>query len=202
MTKTADHTLAAEGPRHLAVLEALEGAGNVSQRTLGERLGMAAGLVNRLLQELVDGRLLEVVDPAVRPFAYRLTLAGQEYLRGLRHDHYQAVLADLHSMRGRIVLRLREIRAEGVERMAFYGAGEILDVALPLAEGVGLEVLAVVDDDPGKQGTERAGVSVRSPTELDGMTPDCVLITTFRHAAEIRQRIDRELGARLAIKEL
>jgi DNA-binding MarR family transcriptional regulator len=200
--KTADHAPAAGGPRHLAVLEALEGAGNVSQRALGEGLGMAAGLVNRLLHELVDGGRLEVVDPAVRPFAYRLTLAGEEYLRGLRHEHYLAVLADLHSMRGRIARRLREIRAEGVERMVFYGAGEILEVALPLAEGLGLEVLAVVDDDPGKQGTERAGVSVRCPTELDGMIPDCVLITTFRHAAEIRQRIGGELGARLAIREL
>jgi DNA-binding MarR family transcriptional regulator len=200
--KTADHAPAADGPRHLAVLEALEGAANVSQRTLGERLGMASGLVNRLLHELVGGGRLEVVDPAVRPFAYRLTLAGEEYLRGLRHDHYRSVLADLHSMQKRIARRLREIRAEGVVRMVFYGAGEILEVALPLAEGLGLEVLAVVDDDRAKQGTERAGLPVRCPTGINGMEPDCVLITTFRHAAEIRQRIDQEADGRLAIREL
>jgi hypothetical protein len=202
MTRTADHEPAADGPRHLAVLEALEGEANVAQRTLGDRLGMAAGLVNRLLHELVDGGRLEVVDSAVRPFAYRLTLAGEEYLRGLRHDHYRSVLADLHSMRGHIGRRLREIRAEGVERMVFYGAGEILEVALPLAEGLGLEALAVVDDDPAKQGTQRAGLAVRCPTELSGMNPDCVLITTFRHAAEIRQRISQEADGRLAIREL
>jgi DNA-binding MarR family transcriptional regulator len=199
--KTVDHATL-DGARHLAVLEALDGKANVSQRTLAERLGISAGLVNRLLRELVDDDRLEVMDPAVRPFAYRLTRPGEEYLRRLRHDRYQAVLADLHSMQGHIRGRLREIRAEGVERVVFYGAGEILEVVLPLAEGLGLEVLAVVDDEPGKQGTERAGLPVGCPTGLAGLNPDCVLITTFRHAAEIRERLGRDLGARLPIREL
>jgi len=200
--KHANHALAPDGSRHLAILEALEGKANISQRALGERLGVAAGLVNRLLRELVDGGQLEVVDSGVRPFAYRFTCGGEEYLRRLRHDHYHSVLDQLHSMQRRIARRLRGIRAEGVTRMVFYGAGDILEVALPLAVKLGLEVLAVVDDDPAKQGTERMGLAVRCPSGLNGLTPDCVLITTFRHVAEIRQRIGREVDGRLAVREL
>jgi DNA-binding MarR family transcriptional regulator len=199
--KTLDHATL-DGPRHLAVLEALDGKANVSQRTLAERLGISAGLVNRLLRELVDDGRLEVMDPAVRPFAYRLTRTGEEYLRRLRHDRYQSVLADLHSMQDHIRERLREIRAEGVERLVFYGAGEVLEVVLTLAEGLGLEVLAVVDDDPSKQGTERAGLPVGCPSGIEGLAPDCVLITTFRHAAEIRERIGRKMPTAFAIREL
>jgi DNA-binding MarR family transcriptional regulator len=199
---TTDHGADIHAHRHLAVLDALDGKANVSQRSLAERLGMSAGLVNRLLRDLVAAGRLDVVDPGVRPFAYGLTPGGEEYLRLLRHEHYRHVLADLHSMQEHIARRLREVRAEGVERVVFYGAGSILEVVLPVAAGLGLEVLAAVDDDPSKHGSVRAGIPVRPPADLPELNPDCVLITTFRHAAAIRGRIGGWNGRRVTIREL
>lgn len=185
--------------RHLSVLEALDGKGNVSQRTLADRLGIAVSVVNRVIRDLMDGGHLEIMDRGVRPFAYDVTSTGRRYLRRLSHDNYRSVLTKYRSMQEKITRRLRQIREEDVHRLVFYGAGEIMEVTLPLAQKLGLEVVGVVDDDPAKPGEERGGLEVRSPECLRQLRPDAVLITTYRHAEEIRGRLEGRLpkGARV-----
>ncbi len=65
--------------KQLLILDELDGRGNVSQRMVAQRLGVATGLVNRLIRELLDEGHLEFVDRNVRPYAYRLTPSGREY---------------------------------------------------------------------------------------------------------------------------
>ena len=158
----------------------------MSQRTLGERLGLATSLVNGLIRELLDGGHLEVVDRSVRPYAYRLTPPGRQYRRRLSHQHFESVLTSFRRLQDRIRGRLREIRKDGVERLAFYGSGDVMEVTAPLAEALALTVVGVVDDDREKQGTERGGHVVRCPTTLAELEPEGVLITTVRHRGRSR----------------
>lgn len=185
--------------RHLPVLRALDGSGNISQRTIAEKIGMAASGVNRLIRELLESGHLEVVDESVRPFAYRLTGDGEGYLLRLIHEHYQTVVEDFRRMQGRISRRLREIQGAGVRSLIFYGAGDVMEVSVPLAEELGLEVVGAVDDDPAKIGTRWAGVQVRSPDCLREMDSDAVVIASYRHSGEIEDRLDGGLpsGARV-----
>lgn len=164
----------------------------MSQRALGDRLGVAASRVNRSIRELLEGGYLEVVDEGVRPYAYRLTAAGREYLRQLTQERYRTVLRDFREIQEQIARRLREIRDLGIRRVVFYGAGDIMDVTFPLAESLGFKVLGVVDDDLEKHGMRRHGWVVGPPERIPQLEPCAVLITTFRHADEIRSR----LGAR------
>lgn len=174
----------------------------MSQRTLGERLGMAASAVNGLIHQLLDDGHLEVVDRSVRPYAYRLTPDGRQYRRRLSHAHFQSVLGSFRRLQERIRRRLREIQDDGVQRLAFYGSGDVMEVTWPLAEALGLTVVGVVDDDPEKQGSERGGHVVRCPTTLAEMEPDGVLITTLRHSGEIQERIGSGLRERVRVLEL
>lgn len=189
-------------PAHLPLLEAVEGEKNVSQRTLGRRLDMATSRVNRLIHDLMEEGHLEVVDDGVRPFAYRLTDDGREYLRRLTWDRYRAVLRDFRRIQDRIARRLREIRDAGVRRVVFYGAGDIMDVTFPLAESLGLQVVGVVDDDPDKQGDERSGLPVAPPERLEELVPCAVVITTFRHADEIRSRLSDRIAAEAQVLQI
>ncbi len=77
-----------------------------------------------------------------------------------------------------------------------------MEVTQPLAEALGLTVVRVVDDDPEKHGTERAGNIVRSPSSLNEMQPDGVLITTLRHAAQLQERIEPGLRESVRVLEL
>lgn len=188
--------------RHLPVLDAVNGAGNVSQRRLAEELQMAVSQVNRLIRELLDAGYLELVDSGVRPFAYRLTEAGERYLRRLHLDHYRAVVIRFRELQSRIRERLSGFRDDGVQRMVLYGTGEVMEVALPLAEDLGFEVVGLVDDDPDKQGRHRAGRLVSVPGTIFELEPDGVLITTIKHAEEIRDRIESRLPSSVHLLDL
>jgi len=193
---------AVDGAHHLSVLEVLDGTGNISQRSMADRLGVAASLVNRVIHELMEGGHLEIVDAGVRPFAYKLTDAGRNHLRRLIHQRFRTVLEELRVMQSRISRRLQEVRAKGVGRLLFYGAGEVLDATIPLAEELGFEVVGVVDDDPEKQGTSRGGHLVSSPNCIGTRRPDAVLITTYRHAEQIRNRLEGRLPPGIRVLEL
>ena len=179
---------------HFPLLRALKHKGNVSQRALAEGLGMGTARVNRLLSELMDSGHLDVVDRNVRPFAYRLTDEGERYLRQLRHEHYRVVMDDYRRVRRRIGARLRELRQEGLHRVALYGAGEVMEVTLPLAEGAGLQVVGVVDDDTQKQGKASVAGEIKDPMELRELGVDGVVVTSFRYAGTILDRVRQELG--------
>lgn len=184
--------MTAHGEAHLRVLQALEGAGHVSQRALADSVGMAASQVNRVIQSLLAERHLRVADDTVRPYAYALTPDGQAQLRRLSYARYAAVVDDYRRVEARIRDRLGQLVGAGVERVAFYGAGDILDVTLPLACEVGLEVAGVVDDDPARQGTTRGALQVGPPTELGSFLADAVIVTSFRHAERIRERLSSD----------
>jgi DNA-binding MarR family transcriptional regulator len=173
---------------HLQVMEALDGAGHVSQRAVAESVGMAASRVNRIINSLVQCGNVAVSDATVRPYAYRLTPRGRSYLRELSYDHYATVVGRFRQVEARIRTRLAELRSAGAEKVVFYGAGEVMEVAYPLAQRLGLTVLGVVDDDPSKHWSQRR-IAVGTPASIGDLAPDAVVITTFRHADEIRERV-------------
>jgi DNA-binding MarR family transcriptional regulator len=190
------------GPDNLQVLEALNGTGHVSQRRLGEILGMPASRVNRIIRLLVGLGHVEVVDGSVRPFAYRLTVPGKLYLQELNYDNYAAVVGRFRQVQERIRARLVEVRRTGAQRVVFYGAGDVMEVAYPLAQEIGLHVVGIVDDDPKKWSRGGGEASVRRPSSIQHFIPDAVVITTLRHADEIRLRIEPAVPVGVNIVEL
>lgn len=182
------------GQPQLAILDAIARDRRVSQRALAERVGISVGLVNSCLQKLIADGHVRVADRRVRPYAYRLTPAGHERRRHLRFEHYQSVLGSYQAVERRIHERLAELRGKGVRRVLFYGAGEVMELAAEAAAELGLEVDAALDDDESKHGTERYGLPVRPPTALHRLNPDAVVITTFRHALPIEQRLQADGG--------
>ena len=187
--------------RELLIVELRRGS-NISQRTLARRLGVAVGTVNRLLSNMVDAGYVQVSNRAVRPFAYTVTDDGQRYERRLVLEHYSSVLGSLRRLEQRIRAKLGELKSRGVERVVFYGAGDVMEATYRVASGVGLQVVGVVDDDPTKQGTRKSGLVVGPPNAINELEPDAVLITTLRHAEEIQLKMDLSLRSSVEVWEL
>jgi DNA-binding MarR family transcriptional regulator len=188
-----ENALNADAVGHLQILEALDGAGHVSQRRVAEAVGMAASRVNRIIKTLLADGQVRVVDESVRPFAYTLTAEGRAYMQRLSHDQYAAVFGRFREVQHRIRNRLRAVRTEGVERVILYGAGEVTTVVQRLAEELGLRVLGTVDDTRGGRG-DYSAVEVILPRKIEVMRPDAVVITTFRHSPQIRARLEAHSG--------
>jgi DNA-binding MarR family transcriptional regulator len=190
------------GDGRLRVLQALDGAGHVSQRQLADDVGLAASQVNRVIRGLVADGHLRVADDSVRPYAYRLTPTGEDHLRTLSYERYTTAMDHVRRVQDRIRRRLARLREQGAQRVAFYGAGGLVDVAFPLAQAAGLELVGVVDDDPVKHGTRRGELTIAEPASLGRVAPDALVITSIRHADRIRGRIASFLPAGIQVVEL
>lgn len=160
---------------------------------------MALTRVNRMIAGLALAGYVEVVDEHVRPFAYRLTRSGRDYRERLDRDHFRSVVGSFRKAQDRINGRLGKLKGEGSCRLLLYGAGDVMEVTLPLAKAMGLQVIGIVDDDPRKQGSRRGDLTVLQPDAINRLEPDAVLITTFRHASEIRERIAPELRSKVRV---
>jgi len=180
----------------------LQRGSNVSQRALARRLGVAVGTVNRLLSDMVEAGYVQVFNRDVRPYAYRVTDDGQRYQRRLGLEHYSWVLGSLRRLEQRIRAKLLELRSRGVERVVFYGAGDVMEATNRVASGVGLQVVGVVDDDPTKHGLRKGSLVVSAPSAINELEPDAVLITTLRHAEEIQLKMDESLRSSVEVWEL
>ena len=185
----------------LQVLEALDRGGHISQRAVGEKLGVPASRGNRLIRSFVDEGRVEV-DDSVRPFAYRLTHKGRSYRRWLAHRQDHGVVKRFRAMQARIGRRLQSLGEEGMDRLVLYGAGRVMEVTLPLARGLGMEVMGIVDDDPTKHGQMRGGLQVLPPWAVGDLLPAHILITTYRHAEEIRLGLEVHVDESVEVVEL
>lgn len=187
--------------RQQLIVELQRGA-NVSQRALARRLGVAVGTVNRLLNDMVEAGYVQVFNRDVRPFAYKVTDDGRRYERRLGLEHYSWVLGSLRRLEQRIRVTLCELKSRGVERVVFYGAGDVMEATYRVASGVGLQVVGVVDDDQTKQGQRKGGLIVEAPSAINELEPDAVLITTLRHTEEIQLKMDASLRSSVEVWEL
>jgi hypothetical protein len=191
-----------EDGRTLLLLEELGGQENVSQRYLAERLGVAVSLVNRLIAQLIRVGHVEVVDPCVRPFAYRLSQAGQEYRRQLQHARLYSVVSMFREVEERIRSCLYRLKEDGIRRVAFYGVGDLMEVTYSLALSLDIDVVGIVDDDPENHGQRDGGFVVGAPALIKQARPDAVVITTCSRPEDVQRTIGVDADWSLRFLEL
>jgi DNA-binding MarR family transcriptional regulator len=191
-----------EAGRTLLLLEELGCQENVPQRQLAERLGVAVSLVNRLIAQLIKAGHIEIVDPSVKPFAYRLSQAGQQYRRQLKHARLYSVVSMFREVEERIRSRLHRLKDEGIRRVAFYGVGELTEVTYSLALTLDFDVVGVVDDDPESHGELNTGFVVGSPALIKQARPDAVVITTGSRPEDVERSLGVDADWSLRFLEL
>ena len=67
---------------------------------------------------------------------------------------------------------------EGVRRVAFYPFGETAEAAYAAMDGLGFELVGIVDDSVAKQGLRFHGLRVETPSSLAALAPEAVIVTT------------------------
>jgi DNA-binding MarR family transcriptional regulator len=184
------------------LLDFLSRSDHVSQRQIAHELGQSASQVNRLLKELVDAGFVEIKNPHVRPFSYQLTTDGERRLGQLEWEETRGIVTQFRALEDRILARLESVRDRAVRRVVFYGSGDLMRVALPLAADAGLKVVGVVDEDPTREPALPDGIPLVRPDRINGAAPDAVLITTHHQADHIRARLGAILSPGCPVFEL
>jgi DNA-binding MarR family transcriptional regulator len=181
-----------EAYRSLLLLSEITGQEPLSQRELSRRLGIAVGLVNSYLKNLVAKGYVRVKNFPSNRYAYLLTPQGLAEKSRLAYQHL-SYFTSLYTVARQDYLDLfRRLEGAGVREVAFCGVDEVAEVAYLSLQETGLKLVMVMDDT--RAGDTFFGVPVVTLAEGVQRSSVPVAVTSLKRRAELVQAL-RGLGA-------
>ena len=174
-----------DSSRSLQLLSEISGEEPLSQRELSRRLGIAVGLVNSYLKNLVSKGFVRVKNFPSNRYAYLLTPQGFAEKSRLAYQHL-SYFTSLYTVARQDYLDLfHRLENAGVREVVFCGVDEVAEVAYLSLRETGLELVAVMDDS--RTGDIFFGVPIVSLA--DGVRHDTasLVISTLKRKDEIVQ---------------
>lgn len=176
-----------ESSRALQLLSELSNDELLSQRELSRRLGIAVGLVNSYLKNLVAKGYIRVKNFPSNRYAYLLTPQGIAEKSRLAYQHL-SYFTSLYTVARQDYLDLFcRLKESGVNEVAFCGVDEVAEVAYLSLQESGLILLAVMDDE--RAGENFFGVSVVRISECAKETNLPVVISSLKKRDELKQNL-------------
>ena len=163
----------------------------VSQRELAVRLGIALGLVNSYLKNLVAKGYVRVKNFPGNRYSYLLTPSGAAEKSRLAYQHLRYFTNLYLIARQDFAALFADLREAGVKEVTFCGVDEVAEIAYLSLKGSGVELAEVLDDERagelffGKQVLPLAEAAVASQRQL--------VLTSFKRRDAIC-RLLLELG--------
>jgi DNA-binding MarR family transcriptional regulator len=176
--------------RDLQFLRELEQNPNLSQRELAHKLDIALGLTNACLKKMIRRGWIKIKKIPPRRIGYYLTPHGFTEKSKLTYRFLSNTIHHYNSAKQGIAKKLLSLQDEGIKRIAFYGVSDEMEIAYITLSGVKLELVGIVDDDPGKQNMEFFDFVIGSPEKLLHWKPDAVLITSVETRDQIRKQLE------------
>ncbi|GAB6095742.1 hypothetical protein JCM14469_19950 [Desulfatiferula olefinivorans] len=161
----------------LQILEEIEGNGQVSQRSLADKLGMSLGLVNGFVRHLTAKGYFKAKSLPRKRVRYILTPEGAAEKTRLAYDYirhsydlYKRSYAGIHTLINTLV-------DQGVRRVVFFGAAGIAEMIVQDLTRTPIELVGVIDH--ARLGQTRFGHTVTGPDGFSSMAFDRVIVTAF-----------------------
>ncbi|UFS72695.1 winged helix-turn-helix transcriptional regulator [Geomonas sp. RF6] len=185
----ADDEKVLDSYRFFLLLSEISGEEQLSQRELAKRLGIALGLVNSYLKNLVAKGYVRVANFPKNRYAYLLTPKGFAEKSRLAYQHL-SYFSGLYTVARQDYLRLfRRLAADGTRRVAFCGVDETAEIAYLSLKEVGLELELVMDQcGAGQLFFEQP---VLAPGEGLAAAPGKIVITSLKRGDALREELLR-----------
>ena len=170
-----DNEKSIDSYRSFLLLSEIVGEEPLSQREISRRLGIAVGLVNSYLKNLVSKGYVRVKNFPSNRYAYLLTPQGIAEKSRLAYQHLSYFTGLYTVARQDFLLLFRRLEGEGVREVAFCGVDEVAEIAYLSLSETGLELSLVMDSTA--TGSDFFGRTVQS-VKGDVDTP--VIITSLK----------------------
>jgi predicted transcriptional regulator len=119
----------------------------LSQRELSRRLGIALGLVNSYLRNLVAKGYVRIKTFPKNRYGYLLTPQGIAEKSRLAYQHL-SYFTNLYKITRQDYLEIfRRLQSAGVRRVTFCGVDEVAEIAYLSLRETGIDLAAVMDDE-------------------------------------------------------
>jgi DNA-binding MarR family transcriptional regulator len=174
-----------EAYRTLQLMHELEQDDSLSQRELAGRLGVAVGLVNSYLKNLVAKGFLRVRNYPRNRYAYLLTPKGiaEKSRLAYQHLHY---FNNLYTVVRQDYLSLfRRLQDNGCRSVIFCGVDEVAEIASISLQETDLALTAVIDAM--SYGTEFLGREVQALESWQDIGDFPIILTSLKRSGILRQ---------------
>jgi DNA-binding MarR family transcriptional regulator len=183
-----------DSERNLDILTAIGESGDLTQRALAQRLGVALGLANLYLKRLATKGYIKVTEFHARPAArkrlrFLLTPTGIAEKTRLTYEHATYSLNLYRRTRQTLRQSLGGAATHGMKRVALYGTGDAAELAYLTLKEAGIEPVGVYADGGGRF----LGFPVQPVSELVLAEVDGIVVATFDRPEGPLQKL-RRLG--------
>jgi len=179
-----------EARRELRALEAIAENERITQRRLSTELGIALGLTNLYLKRLVRKGYVKCVNLQSNRIRYLITPTGLAEKTRLAYEFVEYSMSLYGNVRQHLRRVLAPLASGERKRVAIYGCGEAAELAYISILELGLDLVAVFDENP--NGTF-LGHPVLGVREHESTPFDVLVVATFEVAQPVRRWL-LELG--------
>jgi DNA-binding MarR family transcriptional regulator len=173
--------------RTLKLLEEIEKNHSPSQRQLSRKLNISLGLVNSFIKRLAQKGYFKITNIPKNRVKYILTPKGAAEKTRLTYAYIKYSFEFYKNSRQKIRELFSELSKQGMRKIAFYGAGDLAEIAFLSLQETPIELVAVVDDT--KKGKKFLGHWIRAPEALTSLEFDCVLVADIGPPEEGEERL-------------
>jgi len=177
--------------RNLQLLEEISKESKTSQRKLARHLGVALGVTNACLKKMVKKGYIKAKGINHKRISYYITPKGFTEKTRLTYHFLQYTIKYYIDLKNNIASKLNSISRRGIKRIVYYGAGEVMEVALITLHETNLELVGIVDDAADKQGKRIFGFTIQDSQIIKQLNPEAVLVTSIRYKDEILRNLNK-----------
>ncbi len=172
------------------ILDEVSRNGEVTQRSLSRRLGVALGLTNLYVRRLAQKGFIKVVNIKPNRLRYELTPSGIAQKTTLAFQYIKDSYVFYREVRKTLTKTFEALRASGARSVVLYGTGDIAEIALLSLQETDLNLAGIVSKR--HAGQTLCGRPVHPPEALTALTCDRVLV--LEREAEEAIKILGDLG--------
>lgn len=173
--------------KSLQILDELSSNDSLTQRDLSSRLGIALGLVNSYIKNLVAKGYITVKTIPSKRYAYYLTPKGFAEKTRLTYHLLQDYTRIYKEAKNNFRDLFNELNAKGIKKVVFAGSDEVAEVAYITMQETDLELIGVVDT--GKDGAAFFGKTIKPLDSIKSMKFDCIVIATHLSKEKLYQEL-------------
>jgi len=169
------------------ILSELSSNDSMTQREMSKRLGIALGLVNSYIKNLIAKGFVTVKSIPRKRYLYFLTPEGFAEKTRLTYHLLQDYTRIYREARSNLKNLFHDLRADGVKRVVFAGTDEVAELAYITLQETDLELSGVADADASEN--KFFGRDIKPINAIKDMSYDCIVVTSYLKSEEIYQEL-------------
>ena len=174
------------------ILDMIEKNPNITQREMSKTIGIAVSMINDYLNIYEKDKLIKRKKHSTKTVEYFVTKKGSERRKLLNIWYLKSSHNVYLSAKDNITSFLNQIIEKGFKKILLYGAGEVAEIMLQIMNDdhtLPLEVLAVIDDNPLKNGDVIVNLPIIQKEDIDLYVHDGILVSSYKHHEAINTNL-------------